>query len=293
MSSVRFGLSTHLYHADRLDREHLVEIAAHDFEAVEVFATRTHFDYRDPNAVAALAEWLDDTRLTLHSVHAPICASLVDGAWGEMYSTATAEDGRRRRALTETEAALNVARTIPYPFLVVHLGVPGAEAPGDNNRDAARRSLEELQRMAEAVNVRLALEVIPNPLSAATTLVRLIEEELETPNLGICLDIGHARLMGDPIDAIEACSGHLVTTHLHDNQGRTDDHLVPFEGSIDWEAALLALQKVGYDGAWMFEVANTGSTGAVLDRTSRARRRFEELLDQGLPDGWSTDDADI
>ncbi|MCA1583712.1 MAG: sugar phosphate isomerase/epimerase [Acidobacteria bacterium] len=290
---MRFGLSTHLYHADRLDREHLVEIAAHDFEAVEVFATRTHFDYHDPEAVTALAEWLDDTRLILSSMHAPICASLVDGIWGETYSTAIADDGRRRRALAETEAALNVARTIPYPFLVVHLGVPGTDARGDNSRDAARRSLDELQRMAEAVNVRVALEVIPNPLSAATALVRLIEEELDAPNLGICLDIGHARLMGDPIDAIEACSGHLVTTHLHDNQGRTDDHLVPFEGIIDWEAALLALQKIGYEGAWMFEVANTGSTSSVLERTSRARRRFEALLAQRLPDGWSADDADI
>ena len=31
-----FGISTHLYVADRLDRDHLVEIAAHGFEAIEV-----------------------------------------------------------------------------------------------------------------------------------------------------------------------------------------------------------------------------------------------------------------
>jgi sugar phosphate isomerase/epimerase len=289
VSTVRFGLSTHLYHADRLDREHLVEIAAHDFEAVEVFATRTHFDYHDREAVSALAEWLEDTRLTLNSLHAPICASLVDGVWGETFSTAVVDEARRRRALAEAEAALSVARTIPYRFLVVHLGVPGTDTAGDNSREAARRSLDDLQRMADAVNVRLALEVIPNPLSSATALVHLIEEELEAPQVGICLDVGHAYLMGDPIEAVETCSGHLVTTHLHDNQGRTDDHLVPFEGSIDWAAALLALQKIGYDGAWMFEVANTGSARAVLERTSRARRRFEEMLNQGLPDGWAAE----
>lgn len=292
MSTARFGISTHLYHADRLDREHLVEIAAHDFDAVEVFATRTHFDYRNGEAVTALAEWLDDTRLTLHSMHAPICASLVDGVWGEVFSNAIADDGRRKRALAEAEAALNVARTIPYRFLVVHLGVPGADTPGDNNRDAMRRSLEELQRMAEAAHVRLALEVIPNALSSANSLVRLIEDELEAPHLGICFDIGHAHLMGDAVEAIEACSGHVWTTHLHDNQGTSDDHLVPFEGGIDWAAALLAFQKVGYDGAWMFEVANTGSAGAVLERTARARRRFEELLRAGVPDIWASGETD-
>ena len=36
-----FGISTHLYLGDRLDRDHLVEIAAHGFDAVEVFAVAT------------------------------------------------------------------------------------------------------------------------------------------------------------------------------------------------------------------------------------------------------------
>ena len=58
-----FGVSTHLYLGDRLDRDHLVEIAAHGFEAVEVFAVRDHFDYHDRRAALALAESLDDTRL--------------------------------------------------------------------------------------------------------------------------------------------------------------------------------------------------------------------------------------
>jgi sugar phosphate isomerase/epimerase len=47
------------------------------------------------------------------------------------------------------------------------------------------------------------------------------------------------------VDAIETASGALVTTHVHDNRGTADDHLVPFEGRIDWEQALFACQKVG------------------------------------------------
>lgn len=292
MSTVRFGLSTHLFHADRLDREHLVEIAAHGFDAVEVFATRTHFDYHDPRAAVALAEWLDDTRLTLNSIHAPICASLVDGVWGDSYSTAVADEARRRRTLAEAEAALNVARTVPYQFLVVHLGVPGKDAPGDNSREAARRSLDDLQRLADAVGVRLAIEVIPNALSSASQLVRLIEDDLEGSSAGICLDTGHALLMGDPIEAVETCSGHLLTTHLHDNQGRSDDHLVPFEGAIDWAGTVLALQKIGYEGAWMFEVANTGSAASVLERAARARKKLETLLSADAEAASAADGTD-
>jgi hypothetical protein len=49
---MRFGISTHLYHEQRLCREHLAQIAAHGFEAVEVFATRSHFDYHEPAPIA-------------------------------------------------------------------------------------------------------------------------------------------------------------------------------------------------------------------------------------------------
>jgi sugar phosphate isomerase/epimerase len=281
VSTLRFGVSTHLFHHARLDHEHLVEIAAHGFDCVEVFATRSHFDYHDAGSIHRLAEWLDDTRLALHSIHAPICASLVDGVWGEAYSNALLDDGRRLKALSEAQAALDVARIIPYRYLVVHLGVPDTLSPGsgDNNREAARRSVEALQAMAQQAGVTLALEVIPNAISTPESLVSLIEQDLDGARPGICMDVGHAFIMGEVADAIETCSGHLVTTHLHDNDGKADDHLPPGDGGVDWPLALMAMQKVGYDGTWLFEVANTTNPRTVLERTARARARFEEWLD--------------
>ena len=62
---------------------------------------------------------------------------------------------------------------------------------------------------------------------------------------------------------------------MHDNRGRTDDHLVPFEGTIDWPAALTAVQKVGYDGTLMFEIGARGyrrRTTLARARTARAQR---------------------
>ena len=44
-------------------------------------------------------------------------------------------------------------------------------------------------------------------------------------------------MQGDVIDAIETLSGLLVATHVHDNHGRRDEHLAPFEGTIDWPGA--------------------------------------------------------
>jgi sugar phosphate isomerase/epimerase len=132
--------------------------------------------------------------------------------------------------------------------------------------------------MADKVGVKLALEVIPNALSAPDALVSFIENDLEGANVGICMDVGHAFLMGDVADAVETCAEYLVTTHLHDNTRKSDDHLAPGEGAIDWPATVMSLQKIGYDGAWMFEVANTSSPKAVLEKSAAARRRFDDLL---------------
>jgi sugar phosphate isomerase/epimerase len=276
----RYGVSTHLFHEHRLTREHLVHIAAHGFEAVELFATRAHFDYQDAAAVALLAEWLSDTRLELHSVHAPIVDAIKGGNWVGSYSNASSDETRRKAAVRETDAALSIARTVPFRYLVLHLGVPaGQQVPAGSNSDsAARRSVEEIVELAAAVNVKVAIEVIPNPLSSAAALARMIEEQLEGIDVGVCLDYGHAHLMGDMGEAIESLSGHLWTTHVHDNRGKKDDHLVPYAGSIDWEAAMMETQKIGYDGVLMLEVGDTGDPVDVLRRSVKARERLDKTF---------------
>jgi sugar phosphate isomerase/epimerase len=273
-------VSTHLYHGQRLSRDHLLSIAQHGFEAVELFATRTHFDYHNPTAVADLQQWLADAGLELHGVHAPVTDSYVGGRWGPPLTIASAEPEARAAALVEAQQALFIARRIPMQVLVVHLGLPRTQSPSpsDNNRDGARRSVEELQRLASPLGVRVAVEVIPNELSRAGSLVHFVEEDLDAPEVGICLDFGHAHMDGDLLDAIETVSGHVITTHVHDNHGRTDDHLVPFDGTIDWPAAMTAVQKIGYDQTLLFEIAAHRSPADTLVRAQRAREKLARLL---------------
>jgi sugar phosphate isomerase/epimerase len=279
---VSFGVSTHISVGERLDRDLLVDIAAHGFESVEVFALASHFDYRDRAAIDTLSEWLDDTRLRLHSFHAPIANVYTGGGWRDTITLGASDDAARKRSVAEMQAVLEVAAILPYKVLVVHCGVPAPYGTAaENNRASVRRSLEELAPIAEQHGVRIAVEVIPNQMSGPTALVELIENELELPNIGICMDVGHARLMGDVVDAIETCSGHIITTHLHDNRGKSDDHLVPGQGVIDWDATVLAFQKIGYDGDWMFELGVAAERRPVLVKAQKARERLESLLHIG------------
>ena len=277
MGKRQFGVSTHLYHAQRLCRDHLLEIAAHGFECVEVYATRTHFDYHSASAIGDLQGWLADAGLELRSIHAPTAEAFTGGRWSGSLSLASTDPAARAHAVKETEAALHVARRLPVPVLVAHLGVPRTQRrEAGDSRAAARRSIDELLTIAEPLGVQIAVEVIPNELSRASSIVHFVEHDLE--GVGICLDVGHAHLDGDVVEAVETVSEHLIATHVHDNRGRSDDHLLPFDGTIDWAGTLLAMQKIGYDGPFMFEVVPNGSTKETLAKAHKAREHMDGLL---------------
>ena len=276
---MRFGISTHLYHDRRLERGHLAEIASYGFESIELFATRSHFDYRSEAAVAELGRWLGETGLRLNSVHAPITDVFGGPGPRTTYSNAVTASDRREAAIRETEAALGIATRIPFDLLVLHLGTPAnMKNADDNHRSAATRSLDEICQLAEPLGVRVAIEVIPNRLSDASSLVSILESELEGSRTGICLDFGHAHLMGEVADAVETVAEHIITTHVHDNHGRDDEHLVPYRGSIDWDQALVTMQKIGYEGTYLMELAGTGDAASILEDARRARARFERTL---------------
>lgn len=273
-----FGVSTQLYHGQRLQASHLAAVAARGFGAVEIIATRTHLDYHDPRVLDEAAGWLSDHGLRLHAIHAPITERFAEGRWGRAFRTASPTPEERALAVSETAAALELARRVPTDYLVVHLGLPGTHHDAaTDTREAARQSIEDIAALAAPLGTRVALEVIPNALSTPESLVQFIEDDIDVPDLGVCLDFGHANIMGDPIDAVEALAGLLVTTHVHDNNGREDEHLPPFEGTIAWPGVVTALQKVGYDGMMMLEVAGRGEVSAVLERCAQAVRRLEQL----------------
>ncbi|MCI8515572.1 MAG: sugar phosphate isomerase/epimerase [Hungatella sp.] len=73
-------------------------------------------------------------------------------------------------------------------------------------------------------------------------------------NVGVCWDFGHANEMGwDQPQALEMIGKRLIATHVQDNYGVIDDHLLPYHGTIDWEPVMTTLKKIGYEGAFAYE----------------------------------------
>ena len=75
-------------------------------------------------------------------MHAPIVDAIRDGKWVGSFSIAAGDEARRKAAVAECgDAALKVAATAPFTYLVVHLGIPdGQTVPANDNQPDAQHA---------------------------------------------------------------------------------------------------------------------------------------------------------
>ena len=106
--------------------------------------------------------------------------------------------------------------------------------------DAAFNSLEHLRLFAKQSGVTIAIENTPGELATPANLRHFIAHTRLT-DLRLCFDWGHAHLGDGVLPSFEIMREWVVTTHVHDNHGLKDQHLPPYDGAIEWKAALPVL----------------------------------------------------
>lgn len=159
---------------------------------------------------------------------------------------------------------IEFARDLGATIAVVHPG----ELPGDYPEELLPRARENLVargrralELAERLEVTLALEnkgrgwnrgLIQSPEEHLSLV-----EELGSPRCKIALDVGHAHTLGlDLVNYLEMVFPHLAEVHLHDNDGRGDQHRPLGEGTIPFAPFLSALGRQGFRGSLILETVS-------------------------------------
>jgi sugar phosphate isomerase/epimerase len=226
----------------------LDKIRQEGIPAVEIFCARQHLDYRDRAQINELGFWFRDSDLKLHSLHSPMYS---DDMWGRSGPNAHLNltepvKSKRLEMLDEIKRAIEIADTIPFRYLIQHLGVPNEEFT-EQKLESAFTALEELNLFARGLGVEILLENIPNQFSSAERLVYFLD--VTHLKLGFCLDVGHANMNEGVATAFTIMKDRIRSTHLHNNDGSTDSHLWPFfapEGTIDWNETMRLLRSLDH-----------------------------------------------
>ena len=275
---MEYGLSTYLFVNERLSAHTLDRIVGAGFQTIELFAARQHLDYTDRNHVRDVAQWFSDHAVSLHSVHSPLFA---DARWGQLgglaVSCAYLERRLRIDSMDEIKRALEIAEQLPFRFLVIPMGLPGDDYNMDRF-DAVMTSLEHLKVFARDRGVRLLLENVPGDLGTPERLLQFID--YSRLGVEVCLDVGHAHLNQGLHAAFELLRPHIVSTHVHDNRGEKDDHLMPFDGSIEWTEAVRDLRRGEGKYPAIFEIRDRGQETTGLPKLAEVVDRMESIPEE-------------
>ena len=162
-------------------------------------------------------------------------------------------------------------------YLVVH-GFKLARELGSEDAEWAQteKFVHALAPLAKELGITLCVEnlysglgghMIEGPCCNARKMAERIDRinaRYGAEVLGFCFDTGHANLVGiDMEDFVTVLGSRLKVLHLHDNDGISDLHQIPYTftrtrentSSTDWPGLLRGLCAIHYDGVLNFETA--------------------------------------
>jgi sugar phosphate isomerase/epimerase len=186
------------------------------------------------------------------------CDSL-HGLYGNDIDVSSPDESARRRAVEVFRGEGELALDVGGPLVVVHCSGTGEQPVSADEhaarRDQLRRSIADLAEIGREIGVRYAFENLPgyHRMGSDTGELTALLAEVEEPSAGLCFDVAHSFLVGDPVADIARTAGRMIYVHACDNHGRSDEHLMPYQGKIPWSDVARALAAQHYDGVVMLE----------------------------------------
>ena len=228
------SLSLALYKIRQL-KVNFVEIVNEGYHALNKHNYKTH------------AEFLEEARLK-SVIHAPF-SDINIGSLNEKIRRASLE------LLFET---LKIAHYMGSMLVVIH---PAHHSPLSGRFPKAyekiqKRSLEEIDKVAQKVGIKVALENMPSFWILDGQTPERIKELIEGTDIFVTFDIGHLNTVnGEFTEFIKLLKDRIIYAHLSDNDGVHDSHLALGEGNVPWKDVIrqtphvpMSLEVKSFDG---------------------------------------------
>lgn len=195
-------------------------------------------DSKDEDFISFVNKLCLSNGLKYETLHAPF--DKINGLWFE-------DSGK--------EVANTLIRTVELAsengigIVVTHLS-SGENCPCVT--DAGLRYFDEVVNFAANKNVKIAVEN-QRKLGNISTI---LEKYPKDSNVAFCWDVGHEKCFAHGREYMPLFSDRCITTHIHDNNMRynVDEHLMPFDGSIDFRRTAEILRESDYKGTLMLEL---------------------------------------
>ena len=161
-----------------------------------------------------------------------------------------------------TIRSIDVCGVLGIPNIVVHAGMLeglSKEESFEKNREFFRKFFPAMER--NNVNVLCENSTQKNTWDMYFTNsgadMKEFVEYVDHPLFHACWDTGHANCEGNQYNEITAIGSDLYALHINDNRGSSDEHLLPYFGTMNLDEIMNALIDMKYSGYFTFESSST------------------------------------
>jgi sugar phosphate isomerase/epimerase len=186
------------------------------------------------------------------------------------------DDDRLEQVKKEVDFFLNAGIT----NAVLHAN-GGDDLPHEERYDRWVKNITALCQQVKGTNLTLCLENLGSvPYTHwASNLMKLIDD-CGGENLGICLDVGHLHMTNirdgeeqSSTEFIRTVGKRLKALHIHENNGKADDHQLPFSAkkAFDWKQLIRALEENGYQGLFNMELPGEANNAPLEVRHEKLK----------------------
>jgi sugar phosphate isomerase/epimerase len=249
-----------------------------------------------PGEMRQLGDWLDKLGLKARGIH---------GSCGEIKSQyATEQDFDAERENLKDYVSLNEYNRMAGVELVknridlavelgtadVALHLPLPYRIFENDRlfkekfyAAACKSFDELHDYCLEKGTRICIENLPDsPESFQREMFDRLFARYNSSYMGICFDTGHGNITSrDCLYFARRYADRLFIVHINDNRGASDEHLIPFEGTFNWEGFAELLAKSDFKLPYLFEIIMRDQDENVFfQKVLEAGKNFHALTER-------------
>lgn len=153
---------------------------------------------------------------------------------------------------------MQTAEVLRPRVIVVHPGYDDLHY-GENRLVWLKNSIDFWQEFVPVARMCGTILAVENIYEKEPSTIKMLLEAVDDPAFRHCFDVGHWNMFTTVTleEWFSELGDYIVESHIHDNHGRSDEHLPVGEGAIDFNSFFPLLNRFAPEAVWTLEAHNT------------------------------------
>ena len=280
MYKLNLGLSVHCYKTEWLEDGKYRIATMHDFidemtkgmkengfSSMELSAGGQWNLKEEEESFPAVKEYVEIIKkngVKLNSVHLPFALYF--------WEFASLDEEKRKLTVERAKWAISMFEKDCPKYFVIHPGKKGS-ADIEERKAMLEQLRKSMQELCDATDATICIENMSTDLllNQSSEMIWLLER---VPKLMMVMDINHP-FIETPEEFIEKVGDRIKCLHVSDRDEIKERHNLPGNGILNWNKIIGALEKIGYQVEFTYEVGIHNKKFPL----SEVRANYEKLFD--------------